>query len=121
MDGAVIYSYRKGPAFAENLKSAERSASNLGLVYAKAVANIGKAKNDTAFFRPADRSGNQQRDLFRRADHQARRASSCLGGRRDGRQARQLQAVDPLRRETAEIHILHRRADAPTQATTATG
>jgi hypothetical protein len=29
--------------------------------------------------------------------------------------------IDPLRRETAEIHILHRRADAPTQATTATG
>ena len=48
MDGAVIYSYKKGPAFAENLKSPAWSASSLGQVYAKAVDNAAKATNDVA-------------------------------------------------------------------------
>lgn len=48
MDGAVIYSYKKGDAFAQNLKSAEWSASSLGQVYAKAVVNAGKATDDSA-------------------------------------------------------------------------
>ncbi|MET0748103.1 MAG: methyl-accepting chemotaxis protein [Rhizobium sp.] len=56
MDGAVIYSYRKGPAFAENLKSADWSGSSLGQVYGKAIANIAKATDDTA---PAAFSGLQ--------------------------------------------------------------
>ncbi|WFR99969.1 methyl-accepting chemotaxis protein [Rhizobium tumorigenes] len=48
MDGAVIYSYKKGPAFAENLKSPAWIASSLGKTYADAVANVAKATNDTA-------------------------------------------------------------------------
>jgi methyl-accepting chemotaxis protein len=48
MDGAVIYSYKKGDAFAENLKSADWSPSSLGQVYAKAVANATKATDDYA-------------------------------------------------------------------------
>lgn len=48
MDGAVIYSYKKGPAFAENLKSPAWVASSLRKTYADAVANVAKATNDTA-------------------------------------------------------------------------
>ncbi len=48
MDGFVIYSYKKGDAFAENLKSDAWSKTSLGLVFAEAVANVAKATDDTA-------------------------------------------------------------------------
>jgi methyl-accepting chemotaxis protein len=48
MDGFVVYSYKKGDAFAENLKSDQWKKTSIGAVYAKAAANAAKATDDDA-------------------------------------------------------------------------
>ena len=46
-DGNVIYSYKKANNFAANLKAPEWAHTSLGLTFAKAVDNAGKATDET--------------------------------------------------------------------------
>ncbi|MEZ2132093.1 MULTISPECIES: methyl-accepting chemotaxis protein [unclassified Sinorhizobium] len=48
MDGYVLYSYKKGDAFAENLKTDQWKSTGAGTAFAKAVENAGKATDDSA-------------------------------------------------------------------------
>ncbi|TCL69799.1 methyl-accepting chemotaxis protein [Rhizobium sp. BK251] len=48
LEGNVLYSYKKGDAFAEDMKSDAWKDTGLGLAYARAIANAAQATEDSA-------------------------------------------------------------------------